>query len=75
MEVGELLWRSSAVGEDDEAGAAVPEEDLSRAPEEFWSAKSEEPAAAGKKWARKPASGSGMIDWRWRLRMELGAEP
>lgn len=75
-EVGKLLWRASAVGEKDEAEAAVPEEeDLSSwEPEEFCSVRSEEPAA-GKNWARKPASELGTIDWRWRLRRELGAEP
>lgn len=63
-EVGELLWRASAVGEEEEAGAAVPEEeDLSSCP------------AEGKHWARKRASELGATDWRWRLRRELGAEP
>lgn len=75
-EVGELLWRASAVGEEEEAGAAVPEEeDLSSwAPEELCSVRSEEPAE-GKHWARKQASELGTRDWRWRLRRELGAEP
>lgn len=75
-EVGKLLWRASAVGEKDEAGAAVPEEQYlsSWEPEVFCSVRSEEPAA-GKNWARKPASELGTRDWRLRLRRELGAEP
>lgn len=71
-EVGELLWRASAVGEEDEAGAAVPEDEIFRAGRHRKSSAREIGGASGGEELGEEA-GIGVGDERLEVAVDEGA--